>query len=465
MGQYKKLIKNTLVMTIGQFSSKVLSFLLVPLYTSLLSTAEYGTYDLLVTTVTLLTPLLTLTISEGVMRFCLDEKYDPKEILTIGIVVVALGSGVLAISYPIIRHIPAISDYYVWLLLFFTSSNIHLVLTQFLKGINKVKLYATCGVISTAITLVLNIMFLVVFKLGIVGYMLAYILGHSLIIFYILIRIKITKWIINPLKISKQTIKNILKYSCPMIPNSICWWISNSSDKYMVNGLVSTAALGIYSVSYKIPNMMAIFTTIFNSAFQISAVENFGDENSKKFYGNIYQLFSSCNVLVATMLILGSKLLAKLLYQNDFFIAWKASSILIMAFMFNSLAGLLGSVYTSAKKTSMLFYSTIIAALVNILLNITLIPKIGIIGAAIATLISYVCIWIIRLVHSRKILKFKVNYVQNIVSYALMSVEIIMMLSGSYIGAICIAVTIITINIIYILKSKLINKYLKNNRN
>lgn len=464
MGQYKKLSINVLVMTIGKFSSKALTFLLVPLYTSILSTAEYGVYDLLVTTVTLLTPLLTLTISEGVMRFCLDENYKPKDVLTIGLTIVLLGTGVLAAAYPIIKSINLIADYYAWILMFFAASNIHLIMTQFLKGVNKVKLYAICGIISTIVTLVLNILFLVVFKFGILGYMMAYIIGHLAVTIFICLKIKVWKLIANPFAIEKKVYKDLLAYSCPMIPNSICWWVSNSSDKYMVSGFLSTSMLGIYSVSYKIPNIMSIFTTIFNSAFQISAVDNFGDEKSKKFFGDIYQLFSSCNVIVASVLILFSEMLATILYKKAFFIAWQSSTILIMAFLFNSMSGILGTVYTSAKKTSMLFYSTIVAAVLNIVLNLVLIPRIGIIGAAIATLASYVCVWLIRLIHSRTILNFKVNFVQNILSYILMIIQILLLLSDvsfSFWVAALITVFILLFNMAYVMKSDLASNVLR----
>ncbi len=457
VNRYKKLSFNFLVMTIGQFSSKILSFLLVPLYTAILTTEEYGTYDLIVTTVTLLTPFFTLTIAEAIMRFCMDEDYERKEVLTIGILIASIGTLLLASCYPIIKHIDAIADYYGWIVLFFASHNFYLILTQYLKGVNKTQLYAVCGIISTAATLILNVVFLIGLSWGIFGYLLAYVIGHVLIILFILFKINIFKCVTNPFKIKATVYKDLLTYSIPMVPNSICWWISNSSDKYMVRAMVSASALGIYSVSYKIPNIMAIFTTIFNSAWQISAVEDFGSEDSKKFYSNIYRLFSAGNVIFASFLILLSKPLALLLYQKDFYVAWKASAILIMAFVFNALAGLVGSVYTSAKKTHMLFYSTIVAAVSNILFNLLLIPVWGTLGAAAATFISYFLVWGIRIVHSRKILKFKINLFQNLVSYCLLIVQVIIIvleIRYCYIYAGIVFSTILLINMKSLIQSE-----------
>lgn len=463
MGKYKKLSLNILIMTVGQFSSRILSFLLVPLYTYILTTEEYGTYDLIVTTVTLLTPFLTLSVAEGVLRFCLDDKYSNKEVFSIGFYIVIIGTIFLGALYPAISFIDAFSKNFVWIILFFLANNIYLVFTQFLKGINKMKLYAVSGLVSTFTTLTLNVLFLVVLHLGIFGYLLSYVIGHFLAILLIEMCAKIHRYIILPLSINRNTTKDLIRYVVPMIPNSICWWISDSSDKFMVRAFISSAAQGIYSVSYKIPTMMSIFNSIFNSAWQISAVEDFGSEESKRFFSNIYKLFSALNIIVASGIICFSKQIAYLLYQKDFFDAWKASVLLTIAFVFNAISGLLGTIYTSSKKTSMLLYSTIIAAVINIVLNLILIPKVGIIGAAIATCFSYITTWLIRLIHSRKILSFKISMITNISSYILVigqAVVLIMDLKYSFIIGLVILLIITIINCKDILNSDLIKNYL-----
>ena len=157
MNKYKKLFSNTVAMTIGQFSSKVLSFLLIPLYTSILTTEEYGIYDIIVTTVTLLTPFLTLVISEAVLRFAIDNEYDNRYVFTIGISLVFLGSGILLLLSPLLSFVKSIAPYRLWIIAFFFVMNLHTVLIQFLKGINKVTQYSIMGVISTITTLVFNI--------------------------------------------------------------------------------------------------------------------------------------------------------------------------------------------------------------------------------------------------------------------------------------------------------------------
>lgn len=86
----KFLFKNMGILTISNFSSKILVFLLVPLYTSVLSTTEYGTYDFIISTVGLLYPILTLNIADAVMRFTMDETYSSKKVISVGIKYVSI---------------------------------------------------------------------------------------------------------------------------------------------------------------------------------------------------------------------------------------------------------------------------------------------------------------------------------------------------------------------------------------
>lgn len=463
MGRYKKLLSNTFLMIIGQFSSKLLGFLLVPFYTSILSTEEYGTYDLLITTVSLLTPFLTLVVSEAVMRFCLDKDYDDSHILTIGATFVFLGTAVLLLGFPIIRKIDFLSEYSWWLILFFALMNFESILMQYLKGVEKIKTYTICGILSTLCSLSLNILFLAVFKLGVFGYMLAGCCSLAIVITVICLTQKIWNNIVNPFKIPKSIYKDIVKYTFPMIPNSISWWISNSSDKYMIKYMVSVSAVGMYSVAYKIPSILTIFVTIFISAFQISSVENFGSKKSIEFFSNIYKVFASFGIIVSSVLIFASNFIAKILFKNDFFEAWKISGILILAFAFNSLAAYLGTIYTASKKTKFLFYSTTIAALLNIALNLVLIKFIGTYGAAIATLASYICVWLLRLINSRKILPIKISIVSNLISYLLLILEIVLVVYDDCIfsiKAVVVMLAIITVNAVVLIKSDIFKQIL-----
>ena len=427
MNKYKKLGKNIALITIGNFASKILSFFLIPFYTAVLTTAEYGTADLMTTTINLVSPFFTLLISEAIMRFALEKEKDKSQVFMIGILTTLVGFGCMLLFSPAVLLMDSIKPYYWLFISYYFASTLHLVVSQFVKGIEKVTVYSLSGVFQTLIFILLNFIFLLGLKIGVTGYLLALIISNLLTVIFLWIGAGLNHYLLSLKKLDKKLAMEMFKYSIPMIPNSISWWVSNSSDKYILTFFAGVGLTGIYSVSQKIPSLFATISTIFMGAWQISAVEDFGSEQSKKFYSNVYRKYSSMNIILVSTLIYGTKILAKILFSKDFYSAWKFTPVLVLAFLFNAMASFLGSIYTSAKKTRMLFISTIIAALANIIANFLMIPLWGAMGAGIATLLSYFLVWLIRLWDTRKIIKLSLNLKKDILSYLLLIMQICVM--------------------------------------
>lgn len=424
--KYRKLGKNILFLTVGNFTSRVLSFLLVPVYTAILSTEEYGVADLFTTTANLILPIFTLLIYESVMRFALDKEENKAEIFSIGLWITLAGGILISLFSLLFRNIELLQNHIILFLLYYITLALFNLILQFIKGIELVGIYSTAGVINTFIYIFCNILFLIFFKWGLEGYLLSFVIGHTIAFTYVFLVAKLYKYIISWRDIHIQKLKEMITYSLPMIPNAISWWISNSSNRYMLVYFYGTAINGIYSVAYKIPSILSILLTIFIGAWQISAVTQFGSEESKKFYSDIYRMYESTLIIGSAFLIAGTKVLAWFLYSAEFYQAWLYTPVLILASVFNSLAAFYGSIYTSAKRTSMLFYSTLIGAIANIVLNLGLIPYWGAMGASIATLVSYLMVWGIRVINSRKIMRIQIDYVKCSVGYICLIIECIL---------------------------------------
>lgn len=410
MSRWRKLGINVLLMTIGSIGTKVLAFLLVPLYTSVLSTQDYGVSDLIVTTISLLMPLFTATISESMLRFALEDNYDKKQIFTIGIIVNLIGFALLLCFSPLIFFVELLRPYYICFLVYYLVNSLYVSLSSYTRGIGKVTLFTVSGVCQTIALLVSNIIGLVVLHRGIEGYLFSYIFSNLFAIAVLIFGGKEFQYWISPKKIDKSMVKTMLRYSVPMIPNSISWWVSNSSDKYILTAICGATVNGIYSVAYKIPTILSVFYNIILSAWRLSAVEDFGSEETSAFYSSVYRKMEGGLVLVSAGIILFNKLLSRLLYAKDFYSARFFVPVLVIAFLLHGLGEFYGSIYTSARQTGVLFYSSLTGAICNIILNIILIPQFGGLGAAIATLLSYGIILIFRAVHSRKIMKMKIDY-------------------------------------------------------
>lgn len=428
MGQYKKLGKNVALITLGNFGSKILTFLLIPLYTAVLTTEQYGTADLMTATVNLLSPFFTLLMSEAVMRFVLDKTKDKSQIFTVGLTVTLLGFLAMLLFSPLILLSKDIKPYFWYFIIYYLLTTLNILAAQFVKGIEKVGVYSLSGVLQTICFISLNLVFLLWMKLGVEGYLLALILSNLFATVFLWLGAKLYRYLLNPKKIDKKLVKDMLVYAVPMIPNSLSWWVSNSSDKYLLTFFSGVGVMGVYSVSQRIPSMFSTITVIFIGAWQISAIEDFGSEKSRKFYSNIYNQYAVLNILLVSAFICCSKILAGFLFSNNFFEGWKYVPILLFAFLFNAISAFLGTIYTSAKKTKMLFVSTVIAAVANIVFNCLFIPVWGAMGAGIATFVSYFLIWIIRLIDTKKIIRLEQRLKAEILSYVIITAQIILVL-------------------------------------
>lgn len=287
-----------------------------------------------------------------------------------------------------------------------------------------------------------NILFLAVLKIGITGYLLAISLSNGISIIYLVLKCKLYKNFINIKSLDYKMAKKMIRYSLPLIPDYISWWFNNASDRYILAFFSTTSAVGIYSVAYKIPSILSSLTSIFSSAWKISSVDDFGSEQSIKFYNSIYKTYISTLFICASFLIMFTRILARLLFSKGFYKAWEITPILIFAFIYSALAQYIASIFNASKKTNKVFFASTLGAIINILLNFLLIPFFSGVGAAIATTAGYITILVINMINTQKILKIDLNLKNIITQSILLIIEIVgIMLNikiGSIISLICL---------------------------
>lgn len=424
--KYKKLLSDSLLFTVSNFGSKVLVFFLVPLYTDILSTEEYGIVDTITSMTSLLMPVLTLLVYEAVLRFALDKSKLQQQVLSVGLVLILASSLLMLCCAPLAGLVRGswsfLGKYWFWLVAVYFCNSLNHCLSNYTRGLDKTKLFAVSGILYTAVLIAANLLYLLVFKLGTKGYLLAILTADICCIFHKVLCGGYAKSILK-LSFPKDLAKEMLRYSIPMIPSTVAWWVMQLSDKYVVIGVCGLAASGIYSVSYKIPSIMSVITNVFTQAWQVSAIKSHGDKDNTEFVSNVYNMVTMFVVAISTVLILMSKHLGYILFQEDFFTAWTYVPVLIVAYMFSGLSGVLASVYSAQKKTGMLFVSTSVGAALNIVLNIILIPGFGVMAAAYTTLLGFFVTWLVRTVHVRTLLRMQVDHVKMAVSFAILTAQ------------------------------------------
>jgi len=408
LDKYKKLINNTFILGIGTFSSKVLVFLLLPLYTRVLTNADYGVVDLIIQTSNLLIPIVSVGITNGVIRFGLDKSVNKKDVFTTGLLTVLCGFGIFLLFEPLVSKVRYISGYTMLIYFFILMSSLRSVCSQFVRSKNMVRFYAFDGVLSTITTISFTILFLVVFKLGVNGYVLAIILSDFLSSIFLFFTARLYKYVRFNFK-DKSLPKEMLKYSIPLIPTTIFWWITNVSDRFIVAYILGTEANGLYAISYKIPTIITLVSTIFIDAWQISAVGEKNKVEQERFFTNVFKSYSSLVFISASALILLIKVITRILVSDTFYASWQYVPFLVIATSFSCLVNFLGSIYFVEKKSKLSLATTFIGAIINIILNLLLIPRLGVNGASIATFISFLAVFVIRALNTKKIIKINWN--------------------------------------------------------
>ena len=425
--KYSYLSKNMLLFTISSFGQKILSFLLVPLYTSYLNTAEYGVIDLVATTINILIPIFSLNMPEGIMRFTIEDNKG-KKYLSNGIIISIKGTAFLLSLLFIASMVPSLCNYrryFIWMFIGFIMNVLYSVCQNYLRATDGISIMVVASLLNTAVMLIADILFIVVIGMKFEGYYIALFLGLFVSIIYMQSRVHIFNEIHFRELYDKTICKSLLAYCVPTVFTGLAWWINSSLDKYFVTGFCGISDNGIYSVAYKIPTILGVFQTIFTQAWSISAIVEFDKNDKDGFFGNTYEMYNSCMVLVTSIIMLFNVLLSKILYSKNFFEAWHYVPSLLFATLFSALAGYMGGIFSAVKDTKTCAYSTFISAGVNIILNIILIKKLGIIGAAYATLVAYVVSWIIRVLASRRYIKMRVSWCKSILSYALLFMQLI----------------------------------------
>lgn len=400
MNKYRNLISNTFIFAIGTFSSKVLVFLLMPLYTKVLSEAQYGTVDLMVQVGNFLLPLVSCGIVNGIIRFGLDKYYKKRDVFTTGFLTILFGFIILLILEPILVHVPYLNENTMMIYVFVLMSSMRSLCSQFVRAKGYVKLYAIDGLLSTATTIFFNVLYLVVLKWGINGYMLAMISADTLSTLFLFYVAGLRRYLhIRGLNLS--TSREMLRYSIPMIPNSIFWWVNNMASRYMIAYFMGEEYNGLFAVAYKIPTIIVLMSNIFMDAWQMSAVSDSPDKRAS-FFTRVFLFYQSLICTAASGLILFSKVITMILVSDSFYESWKYIPLLLLSTIFSCMSTFLGSVYMVEKKSMLNFITTGIGAVINVVLNFLFIPIFGVNGAAFATFLSYFVVFVLRVIDTRR---------------------------------------------------------------
>lgn len=451
MDKYKKLAVNTVIFAIGTFSSKILSFLLMPFITKVMGTGEYGAADLVQQTANVLIPVVTLAVNSAALRFALDKAADKRDVFTTGIRTTFVGFAIFLVFIPVFPLIKVndfvLGDYTLLIYLFVLVSSMRQLCQQFVRGCGHVRLFAIDGILATATNLGFTLLYLGVFHWGVTGYVMSIITSDALSVLFLFWRGRLAgriKWKGN----NPIVRKNMLKYCIPLIPTIILWWIINVSNRYLVTYFIGLDANGLYTAASKIPNFVVMFSSIFIDAWQLSAVDEYDSEDRAKFFTNIFRIYSGGVFTVASALILFDQFITTILVSDSYYTSWEYVPVLIIATTFSCLVNFLASIYMAEKKSVMSMVTAMLGAVMNVVVSLILIPRIGTVGAAVGTAVSFITVFVARVINTRKYVKIDFKFGQMIPQVIILIVQTVVLLklrSGVLMYVIEAALTVVMV--------------------
>ena len=410
MNKKKQLAKNTLIIFFGRVCTQLISYLLLPLYTSYLVTSEYGIVDLIHTYITLLVPIITLELEMSVFRFLIDSRgkeKDTKVLMSNNFYILGISLTIFSVLYLIFTNYVTVP--FRFLILF---AIIVCVLSgnflQIARGFGKTIDYSISCILTGVTTIVSNIILICYFHRGAEGMVFSMALANMICALYLFFRCRMYSYIDFSL-VDKILIKDMNRYSIPLIPNGISWWVVNASDRSIIAFVFGAGANGLYAISNKFPTIISSLTGVFNLSWSESAALHINSPDRDEFFSDI------TNTVIKLFTSMGAGMIACMPFIFPLFIhpqyneAYQYIPFLVLGTVFNVALCLYSQVYLAKKLSEKVAFTAVLGAIINIVINVLFIRKIGLYAAALSTAISYFIMMVYRHIDLKKYINITIE--------------------------------------------------------
>lgn len=389
MGEARRLIKNTGIIAVGGMATKLVQFLLLPLYTSVLAPAEYGAVDYLNTIALFCVPVASLLMDEALFRFLIDcrTQEDRSRAVTATVGVLAIGCVAFAVLMGVLELVFH-PDSFWWIVGLVYAGTLLQMVSALLRGFGDTVGYSLANFLASAVMIVLNVLFIAVFRWGVEGMLSATIIAQGGVALLFALRKRVWRYV-DLRHLDRAYMGRLVRYAVPLVPNKVSWTIMNMLDRLVIMVTIGPVAAGLYAVAYKFPNVMDQVYGFFYQSWKESSARALNAEGDEvDFYNAIYRMLRRFMMSV----VLGMTALMPLVY--DLMIDWQYHEgilyvpILLLATYFSNISGFYGGIFTAHKDTKIMGTTTVVSAVLCLVLNLLLIPSIGLYGASFATLAS-----------------------------------------------------------------------------
>lgn len=394
MNKYKQLGKNTLLVFIGNAGSRLIGILMLPFYTRWLDPEKYGTVDIINTYALLLIGFIVWCIADAIFVIPKNgTEEEKKSYFTTGWIFSILGFGVTALLFYVldivfksygIENSFASNLWYIYFVMLGTF--VQQYTQQFTRCIDKMGVYSVTGIIHTLFLAVFSLIFIP--KNGVKGYISAYVIAYILSSIFSFVASGSYKYIALS-KARKESLIELLKYSIPLIPNAIMWWLVSGMNKPIIEAYIGMEANGILAVANRIPGIIGMLSSIFTNAWVISMMEEYGKPGFIRFFSTVTRCVILISILASIILAIFIKQVIMIFADASYIDAYKYAPICVMAALLSNFSSLIGGIFAARKESKYFFYSSFWAGMASVLFMFLLIPPFGLYGATIGTCISF----------------------------------------------------------------------------
>ena len=422
---YRRLASDIIVFIVGTVLAKAIQFFLLPLYTTYMTAEAYGVAELTNNLSELFFPMATLCIYEAAFRFAADPDFDNHRLV---VAVSKVMTGSFCVGFLIMTICKYVLKYQYAFYLFFIlyAYSIRMCMAYFIRGCGYSKIFAMSGIVNALTLCGFNYIFLVKFNATVQGYLMAIGLSYCCSAAYLFVRGQVFRSFSGG-KNSRDDLKVLFKYCLPLIFYNILYWFVTISGRYVLMWFSDSSTAGKYIAAIKIAAIINMIQQAVYAAFQLDSTRVFKDDNKESYYSEITNVFISTYCAFGTVIICLTPIIARVTLKKEFFDAVIYLPIIMFAALMNCISSVLGTMYSTYKKTYRMVTIGVIGAAINFLLGIILTPQLGIWGVCIASVCCYFSQMIYKAVDIRKFCRIKYNWKIVVTDIIILSVQVIIM--------------------------------------
>jgi O-antigen/teichoic acid export membrane protein len=462
-----RLINGTVVYMIGNATSRLLQLLLLPIITGLLLTTEYGYYDLVISTISLVLPLFTLQLVEALFKYLFKINESEKGIIvSTAVVFLFLGTALFAAFIFIVNKFTGVIQYPTLIFFHYSTFTAMAFYQKITRSLQKNTSFAISGVMHTFVLICTQLLFLLVLNMRVEGLLAANVIANLSCVVY-LENVTHASKVVSLRNVRINTLKELLRFSAPLVPNSIVWWFVSSVNRYFITYFLGIGYNGIFSIANKFPSLLSFITSVFQMAWQESAIMESDSESRINFYSDVFNTYIKLLITGMIAILPLIKIVMPYLVDISYMSGMVCVPPLLAGVVFASFSQFYGVGYLAFNKTKDAFSTTIIAAIINSIFCISLIPVIGLLAPAIGTMLAFAVQWCYRIFQMKSYFRLQIQW-WKFTLYSLIAVGYTLMfyiITSQYVqGIIFILAALIFILANKVLLKGLVNKLIINVR-